>query len=98
MIDIRGRKNLPVQVDWEGRLPPGLLVRDVEVIPAQVEVSGGQLLIDQLKTVYTEKVGVDELEVSGEIQASIALSPGSLKLAPQQPDKVRIKFNLAPRR
>ncbi len=98
MIDIRGRKNVPVQVDWEGRLPPGLLVNEVEIIPSQVEVSGGQLLIDQLKTVYTEKVVVDKLKTSGEIQARIALSPASLKLAPQQPDKVRIKFQLAPRR
>ncbi len=98
MIDIRGRKKLPVQVDWEGRLPPGILVQDVQVTPSQIEVAGGQLLIDQLTTVYTEKVVVDNLTNSGEIQAVIALSPASLKLAPQQSDQVRVAFKIVPRR
>ncbi len=101
MIDIRGRKKLPVQVDWEGRLPPGILIQNLEIIPPAIEVSGGQLQLDQLRTIYTEKVVVDnlkDLKTSGEIQTSIALSPASLKLAPEQSDQVRIRFKIAPRR
>ncbi len=97
MIDIPGRKKLPVQVDWLGRLPSDILVQDVEVIPDHIEVSGGQRMIDQLRTIYTEKVVVDNLEQSGEIEAAIALSPASLKLAPQQPERVRIRFRIVPR-
>jgi hypothetical protein len=98
MIDIRGRRKLPLQVDWEGRLPPGILLQDVKVEPAHIEVRGGRLLLDQIETVYTEKVVVDHLKASGEIQATIALSPASLKLAPLQSDQVRISFKIAPRR
>jgi uncharacterized protein (TIGR00159 family) len=97
-IDVRGRKQLPLQVDWEGRLPPGILVQDVKLEPAQVEVSGGHLLLDRLDTLYTEKVVVDNLKASGAIQVAIALSPASLKLAPQQSNQVRISYRLAPRR
>jgi YbbR domain-containing protein len=97
MIDIPGRRKLPVQVDWEGRLPPDILVQDVEVVPSHIEVSGGQQIIDQLRTIYTQKVVVDDLRASGEIEAAIALAPASLKLAPHQPDRVRIRYRIVPR-
>ena len=96
-VDIPGRKRLPVQVDWEGRRPQDILVQDVVVVPDHIEVSGGQRMIDQLRTIYTEKVVVDNLNISGEIDAAIALSPASLKLAPQQPNQVRIRYRIVPR-
>ncbi|MBL0716108.1 MAG: DNA integrity scanning protein DisA nucleotide-binding domain protein [Desulfosarcina sp.] len=98
MIDTPGRKKLPVQVDWEGRLPPGLLVQDVRLKPDVIEVIGGQMLIDRLATVYTEKVLVDNLNTSGEIQVAIALRPASLKLSAQQSDQVMVSYKLVPRR
>jgi uncharacterized protein (TIGR00159 family) len=97
MIDVRGRKQLPLQVDWEGRLPPGILMQNVKIEPTHVEVRGGHALLDQLQTVYTEKVMVDNLKASGSVQVAIALLPGSFKLAPQQSDRVRVSFEILPR-
>jgi diadenylate cyclase len=43
MVDTIGQKRLPVQVDWTGTLPPGILVESVRLEPETVEVTGGQL-------------------------------------------------------
>ncbi len=98
MIDVLGRKELPLQVDWHGRLPAGILVQDVRVDPSTIEVSGGQLLLDRLAAIYTEKVVVDNLQASGSIQVAIALHPASLKLPPLLSDQVRISYKIVPRR
>jgi diadenylate cyclase len=98
MIDILGRKKLPLQVDWDGRLPPGILVQDVEITPSEIEVRGGQLLLDQLQTVYTEKVVVDNLKASGVIQTTAALTPASLRLAPQESGQIRVTYTVRARR
>ena len=98
MIDILGRKELPLQVDWHGRLPEGILVQDVRVNPETIEVTGGQLLLDRLAAVYTEKVVVDNLQASGSIQVAIALHPASIKLSALQSDQVRISYKIVPRR
>jgi YbbR domain-containing protein len=98
MIDILGRKELPLQVDWHGRLPEGILVQDVRLNPETIEVTGGQLLLDRLAAIYTEKVAVDNLQASGSIQVAIALHPASIKLSALQSDQVRISYKIVPRR
>jgi uncharacterized protein (TIGR00159 family) len=97
VIDIRGRKKVPLQVDWEGRIPPGILIQDVEIDPPMIEVRGGRLLLDQLQTVYTEKVPVDDLQSSGEIRTRLALTPAALRLAPQTDSEIRVRYTIATR-
>ena len=97
MVDVLDQKRLPVQVDWTGALPPGILVQEVHLDPATVEVTGGKLLLDQIDTIYTTKVPVDGLKQSGGIRASLALVPASLRLAPGQENSVLIEFKVRPR-
>ena len=98
IVDMIGQKRLPVQVDWSGTLPPGILVQDVQVFPDEVEVVGGQLLLDQMETIYTAKVPVDGLENGGELRTALALVPASLRLASNQQNSIRIRFKVRPRR
>jgi YbbR domain-containing protein len=97
MVDTIGQKRLPVQVDWTGTLPPGILVRSVRLDPETVEVTGGQLLLNEMDTIYTAKVPVDELQKSGEQRVALALVPASLRLAPGQQNSILITYTVRPR-
>ena len=97
MVDTIGQKRLPVQVDWTGALPPGILIQDIQLEPATVEVVGGELLLTETDTIYTAKVPVDELQAPGELKVALALVPASLRMAPGQKNTILIKFNVRPR-
>jgi len=97
MVDTIGQKRLPVQVDWTGTLPPGILVQSVRLDPETVEVTGGQLLLNEMDTIYTAKVPVDELQKSGEQRVALALVPASLRLAPGQENNILLIYTLRPR-
>ena len=91
-LDVSTRKELPVQVDWVGRLPENLIMTEATVEPAKVEVIGGRRVLENLSTLYTEKVPLERLKEGGIVDASLVLQPASLKLAPGSPDKVSIKY------
>ncbi len=91
-LDVSARKELPVQVDWVGRLPENLLLIEAAVDPQKVEVVGGRRVLETITTLYTEKVPLDKLKDGGVIDANLVLQPASLKLAPGSPDKVSIKY------
>ena len=97
IVDALVQKRLPVQVDWTGTLPPSTLVQEVQLDPDHVEVVGGQLLLNEIDTIYTAKVTVDGLKQSGEIRTSLALVPASLRLAPGQGNDILIRFQVRPR-
>ena len=97
MVDAIGQKRLPVQVDWTGTLPPGILVQSVRLDPETVEVTGGQLLLNEMDTIYTAKVPVDELQKSGKQRVALALVPASLRLAPGQENSILITYTVRPR-
>jgi hypothetical protein len=62
-----------------------------------VEVTGGQLLLNEMDTIYTAKVPVDELQKSGEQRVALALVPASLRLAPGQENSILITYTVRPR-
>jgi len=96
-MDRLEKRQLPVQVEWVGRLPEGLRVVDVRVQPPFVEVMGGQSQLQGLETVYTEKLSVEEMRRSGSRVATLALNPATVKLAPGSSDRVAVEVILAPR-
>ena len=92
LIDETITKKLPVQIDWVGKLSDNLILVDSVVNPAQVEVSGSKRILEDIVTIYTEKVLLDELSGEGEISANLVLSPASLKIASGSKDKVTIQY------
>jgi YbbR domain-containing protein len=92
-LDVTVRKELPVQVDWVGRLPENVLLAEAVVEPARVEVVGGKRILETIATLYTEKVSLDKVrEGGGVIEAGLVIQPASLKLASGSSDKVTIKY------
>jgi diadenylate cyclase len=93
-LDIIGRKSLPVQVDWTGKLPANIVIEEVRVTPASLEVSGGQEILDQLQTIYTVKVPVNDIRQSGEASVAVVLRPASVKLTARQPANVLVSYKV----
>ncbi len=92
LIDETIKKELPVQIDWAGKLPEELILVDSVSDPETVEVVGGKRILEKVVTIYTEKVLLDNLSGKGEITASLALNPASLTIAPGSKDKVTIQY------
>ena len=96
-LDIPASKELPIQVDWTGRLPENTALTQVSVSPETVRVVGGSKTLEKVYTVYTSPVRLDSLSKSGSFTAQIVLSPPSLKLAPSYSDRVTVHYLLEPR-
>jgi len=91
-LDVLIKKELPVQIDWVGKLPDRFIVSDVAVKPETVEIIGGKRMLEKMSTIYTEKVPLNNLEGKGTITANLALNPASLQIAPDSKEKVTITY------
>jgi uncharacterized protein (TIGR00159 family) len=93
-LDAPTMKELPVQVNWAGKLPDDLIVKDVKVTPEAVQVIGGSKILDKISTIYTAPVRIDGIDKSGSISTPLLLSPPSLKLAPGSRDRVVVEYTI----
>ena len=91
-LDVLIQKQIPVQIDWVGRLPDHFILTQTNLDPETVTVIGGKRILEKISTLYTEKVSLDNLEVKGTISANLALTPASLKIAPGSREKVTISY------
>ncbi len=91
-LDILIKKEMPVQIDWVGRLPDHFILTETEVEPETVTVIGGKRILENISTLYTEKISLNNLKVKGTITANLALTPASLKIAPGSKEKVTITY------
>jgi hypothetical protein len=88
-LDKTVKRDIPVQVDWVGKLQDPFLIERVKIDPPKVQVSGPARLLSTLSAIYTEKVSVDHIHRSGALSARLVPSPPSLKLAQ---DRVLIEY------
>jgi YbbR domain-containing protein len=92
ILDVKVKKELPVQVDWIGKLPVYLSLTKVKINPEKVGVIGGRSILEEISTLYTEKIRLDTIKKSGEITANLALRPASLKIAQGSEKQVKITY------
>ncbi len=79
-LDARIERELPIQPNWTGKLPKGLLVKEARALPQTILVTGGSLALSEISTVFTEPIPLDKLSESGTISVGLVTSPG-VKLA-----------------
>ena len=60
--------------------------------PRVVEVVGSSRILENLTTLYTEKVPLENIKESGTMTVNIALQLASLKTVPGVKDKVVIEY------
>jgi uncharacterized protein (TIGR00159 family) len=97
VLDLPITKEIPIQVDWVGALPEGLILKNVRLKPETVPVTGVGKMLNRIKTLYTEKVQLDHLDSSGMITVGLALSPASLKISQSFRGKVEISYIIGKR-
>lgn len=97
VLDFPISKELPVQVDWVGALPEGLILKSVKLDPKVVRVIGGGKILNNIDTLYTEKVQLENLQSSGRITVGLALAPASLKIADGYKEKIEVSYIIAKR-
>jgi YbbR domain-containing protein len=92
LIDETIKKEVPVQIDWVGALPDNLILVDAITNPSTIEVAGSKRILEDITTIYTEKVLLDQLSGRGEFTANLVLSPASLKIASGAKGEVTIQY------
>jgi uncharacterized protein (TIGR00159 family) len=92
VLDFPISKELPIQVDWVGTLPEGLILKSVQLDPKAVRVIGGGKILNNIDTLYTEKVQLENLQSSGRITVGLALAPASLKIADGYKEKIEVSY------
>ena len=93
-LDLPEQKVLPVQVDWTGKLKENLILESVSVEPEKVTLVGGRLQIENISTIYTKKVLLNNIEDSGNLTVNLALHPPGLKFANDQEEKVVVRYTV----
>jgi uncharacterized protein (TIGR00159 family) len=96
-IDKTITKELPVQVDWVGKLPENIILSQLKIEPEKVEVIGGKRILGNISTLYTEKVPLDNIDRTGTITVHLALNPASLKIASGSKDRIKLTYVVKPR-
>ncbi len=91
-LDVSVTKNLPVQVDWVGKLAGHLILKEMKITPDSVQVIGGRRILSKISTIYTEKVPLYPIKKSGTVTAKLAIRPASLKLGAATKDKVTVEY------
>jgi uncharacterized protein (TIGR00159 family) len=91
-LDVLINKELPVQIDWVGKLPDQFVLTEATIKPQTVEIIGGKRMLEKMSTIYTEKVSLNNLDGSGTITVNLALNPASLKTASDSNEKVTITY------
>ena len=97
LLDFPITKELPIQVDWVGALPEGVLLKSVRLSREHVSVIGPAKILKPIDTIYTEKVQLENLHSSGKLTANLAIEPASLKFADGFDGKIEVSYTLAAR-
>jgi diadenylate cyclase len=92
VLDVPVKKELPVQVDWVGKLPEHLILTAAKVDPEQISVIGGRRILKNVATIYTEKVSLDNIRKTGTMTVSLVLGPTSIVIAPGAKDRVTVEY------
>jgi uncharacterized protein (TIGR00159 family) len=73
VLDRYSRKNVPIQADWQGKKLKNIQISSVSFKPAIAILSGPSLLLNEISTVYTQKVPLENITESGMMLVNLAL-------------------------
>lgn len=89
-------RQIPIQVQWTGRLSENLILSHAQVTPPTLEVSGPQKDLKDLTTLYTEKIPLDGIQISGRREVFVVLHPTTLKVVDNK-NRVTVDFTVTRR-
>ena len=90
----RGRKSVGIRVDTSGTLPEGYVLERVEVLPSHVWLTGARRQVLRLREVVTEPVDLSGFNAKEELEVSLILGAGTVRMENEEP--VRVVLHIAP--
>lgn len=96
-LDERTQKALPVQPDWVGKLPPGLILVQSSVTPPEVELIGPKTILESMSTIYTTGIPLNDITRTGKTEAKVVIPSAFLTLKPGSKDKVVVEYEVKER-
>lgn len=97
LLDFPTGKELPVQVDWVGKLDDNLILTGVTLSPAIIKLVGSTQLLKTISTVYTEKISLNDITKSGVINVGLALNAASLQIGPDMKHQIQVRYDVKKR-
>ncbi len=92
-LDTLIEKQLPIQPNWSGKLPKGLVMKEAEAFPKTIRVTGGGMDLKNISTIFTEPILLDKLTESGTATIGLLLNPTSLRL--KESTKIQIRYTIS---
>ncbi|MGD9161060.1 MAG: diadenylate cyclase [Desulfobacteraceae bacterium] len=74
VLDRLTRKSVPVQADWKGKLEAGIMISGVSYKPEVAVISGPSLILNDISTVYTDKIPLEDIRQSGKMEVNLDLN------------------------
>ncbi len=68
------QKNVPIQAEWKGKVAKDIIISKVAFQPNVALLSGPSLLLEDIVTVYTDKIPLDNIKESGSIDVNLDLN------------------------
>ncbi len=96
-LEVTIKKELPLQVDWVGELPEHLILSEIKLDPEKIEVIGGNRILENISTIYTAKIPLDNLQQSGSMMINPVLNPASLKILSESKNQIIVSYVIKPR-
>ncbi len=96
-LDTIVTKELPIQVDWVGRLASQLVLKKTRTKPQKIRVKGGKQVLKNILTLYTEKVSLKNIRKSGKFTAKLAINPALLAPVSPSENKVTVTYTVVKR-
>ncbi len=93
-LDQTATKKIPIQVNWTGKIPEGLILESAVISPSQIKVTGASQLLKRTATLYTEPIQLDKLTQSCRITARLVLESASLQVSE---DRVEVRCTIGKR-
>ncbi len=69
------RPDVPIEVQWAGKLPPGLKLTKTKVIPSVIDIRGPHRVIKEMDTVLTRRINLDNVKSGFETNTSLVNIP-----------------------
>lgn len=91
-LDVQVTDELPVQVDWVGKLREDLILESAAIFPQTIRVKGGSLALKETATIYTKHVSLDDLTESGSMAVALSLVSQNMKIFAEETDTVTVTY------
>lgn len=91
-IDKLIEKEVLVQADFTGRLSPGLIMKEVAVMPDKIRITGPGKILDNIQTVFTTPIPLGSIKTSGIQTIELEIDPKFVRMERGDHFNVRLRY------